>query len=214
MKEYDVKITETLEKTVSIAAESREEAEKQVRAAYYNSEYILDSENFTGVEFGTEAERELQQEQTEMIDVLLVKPNMYPQKVQIGVELEDLQKAVGGDIEVTYPFEEPVALVMNEEGKINGSLLNRALRDEQGNIYDIVAGDFLVVGLGEEDFTSLSPELMKKFEEQFHQPESFVRMGRKIMALPLPDNMVKKADAQMKEEQALHKGSPDRDTAR
>lgn len=103
MKEYDVKITETLEKTVTVQAESHDAAEEQVRAAYYNSEYILDSENFTGVEFGTTEEREVQKEQAGTMNVLLVKPFMYPQAVQIGCELEDLQKAVGGDIEATYP---------------------------------------------------------------------------------------------------------------
>ena len=104
MKEYDVKITETLEKTVTVQAESHDAAEEQVRAAYYNSEYILDSENFTGVAFGTTEEREVQKEQADTMNVLLVKPFMYPQAVQIGCELEDLQKAVGGDIEATYPF--------------------------------------------------------------------------------------------------------------
>lgn len=195
MKEYDVKITETLEKTVTVQAESHDAAEEQVRAAYYNSEYILDSENFTGVAFGTTEEREVQKEQADTMNVLLVKPFMYPQAVQIGCELEDLQKAVGGDIEATYPFNEPVALVMHDEGKLVGKELNRALRDDDGDIYDIIAGDFLVVGLGEDDFCSLSPELMKQFEEHFHQPETFVRMGRSIMALPLPDDMVKKEDA-------------------
>ena len=188
MKEYDVKITETLEKTVTVQAESHDAAEEQVRAAYYNSEYILDSENFTGVAFGTTEEREVQKEQADTMNVLLVKPFMYPQAVQIGCELEDLQKAVGGDIEATYPFNEPVALVMHDEGKLVGKDLNRALRDDDGDIYDIIAGDFLVVGLGEDDFCSLSPELMKQFEEHFHQPETFVRMGRSIMALPLPDD--------------------------
>lgn len=72
MKEYDVKITETLEKTVTVEAKSRADAEEQVRTAYYNSEYILDSENFTGVEFGTTEEREIQQEQAETMTVLLV----------------------------------------------------------------------------------------------------------------------------------------------
>ena len=198
MKEYDVKITETLEKTVTVQAESHDAAEEQVRAAYYNSEYILDSENFTGVAFGTTEEREVQKEQADTMNVLLVKPFMYPQAVQIGCELEDLQKAVGGDVEATYPFNEPVALVMHDEGKLVGKELNRALRDDDGDIYDIIAGDFLVVGLGEEDFCSLSPELMKQFEEHFHRPETFVRMGRSIMALPLPDDMVKKEDAPVK----------------
>ena len=89
MKEYDVKITETLEKTVTVEAKSRADAEEQVRSAYYNSEYILDSENFTGVEFGTTEEREIPQEQAETMTVLLVKPHMYPQQVQIGCDLED-----------------------------------------------------------------------------------------------------------------------------
>lgn len=204
MKEYDVKITETLEKTVTVQAESHDAAEEQVRAAYYNSEYILDSENFTGVAFGTTEEREVQKEQADTMNVLLVKPFMYPQAVQIGCELEDLQKAVGGDIEATYPFNEPVALLMHDEGKLAGKDLNRALRDDDGDIYDIIAGDFLVVGLGEEDFCSLSPELMKQFEEHFHQPETFVRMGRSIMALPLPDDMVKKEDAPVKADSVPH----------
>lgn len=136
---------------------------------------------------------------------------LNPQAVQIGCELEDLQKAVGGDIEATYPFNEPVALVMHDEGKLAGKDLNRALRDDDGDIYDIVAGDFLVVGLGEDDFCSLSPELMKQFEEHFHQPETFVRMGRSIMALPLPDDMVKKEDAPVKADSVPHKSNPDRD---
>ena len=29
------------------------------------------------------------------------------------------------------------------------------------HIYDIVSGNFLIVGLGEEDFTDLSPDLME-----------------------------------------------------
>ena len=212
MKEYDVKITETLEKTVTVQAESRDAAEEQVKDAYYNSEHILDAENFTGVQFGTQAEREIQKEQAPMMDVLLVRPNMYPQAVQVGCELEDLQKAVGGYIQAVYPFEEPVALVMDEEAKLTGKDLNRALRDEDGDMYDIIAGDFLVVGLGEEDFSSLSPELMKKFEERFHQPEMFVRMGRSIMALPLPDDKVKKADTPVKDAPVPHKSSHDRDS--
>ena len=211
MKEYDIKITETLEKTVTVKAESMEAAQAKVEEEYYNSEHILDSENFTGVDFSAEAEREIVQEQKEQLDVLLVKPGMYPQAVQIGGELEDLQKAVGGDIEAVYPYNEPVALIVNDEGKLNGSELNRALRDNDGQIYDIVAGDFLVVGLGEENFASLSPQLMEKFEKEFHQPEMFVRMGRSIMALPLPDDKVKTADSPLKAESMPQKSSPDRD---
>ena len=119
--------------------------------------------------------------------VLLVEPEKHPRPVEIGTSLEDLQKAVGGFIEVTYPFDDQVGLVMNEEGKLEGLPLNRALRDDEGKIYDVVAGSFLVVGLTEDDFGSLSPDQMQKFEELFHQPEVFIRMGKGIMALPIPD---------------------------
>lgn len=146
------------------------------------------------------------------LDVLLVKPGMYPQQITMGGELADLQAAVGGHIEAVYPFTEPVALVCNDEGKFNGSELNRALRDEDGEIYDIVAGDFLIVGLGEEDFCSLSPELMAKFEQQFHQPEMFLKMGHSIMALPVPDDMVRKPDVPAKTDHAPQKRSHDRDS--
>ena len=128
----------------------------------------------------------------ETMTVLLVEPNQHPRPVEIGTELEDLQNAVGGYIEVVYPFDEPVGLVMNEEGKLDGLPLNRALRDDNGEIYDVVAGSFLVVGLTDEDFGSLTPDQMKAFEEKFHSPEVFIRMGRGIMAVPLPDEKIEK----------------------
>ena len=53
-----------------------------------------------------------------------------------------------------------VALVCNEEGKLEGLPLNRALRDEDGDIYDVVAGTFLVVGLTDDSFGSLTVEQM------------------------------------------------------
>ena len=105
------------------------------------------------------------------MNVLLVQPNAYPKKISVGTELEDLQAMVGGDIEVTYPFEDEVAIILNESGKINGLLLNRAIYTEDGDMWDIYAGDFLVVGLTEDDFGSLTSEQMQKFEEQFHQPQ-------------------------------------------
>ena len=48
-------------------------------------------------------------------------------------------------------------------------------------MYDVIAGTFLVVGLGEEDFVSLSPELAQKYEEECHQPEAFLPLGRRLM---------------------------------
>ena len=51
MKEYDVTITETLKMTVTVEAESQLEAEQMVSDNWRNQEYILDTDNFTGVDF-------------------------------------------------------------------------------------------------------------------------------------------------------------------
>ena len=56
MKEYAVKITETLEKVVYVQADNPLEAEELVQEQYNRSEYILDADNFVGVEFEVERE--------------------------------------------------------------------------------------------------------------------------------------------------------------
>ena len=72
--------------------------------------------------------------------VLLVEPEKHPQVVEIGSDLKSLQNAVGGMIEAVYPFEENVGLIVNEEGKLSGLPLNRALKDENGEVLDVMAG--------------------------------------------------------------------------
>ena len=121
------------------------------------------------------------------MNVLMVEPGKAPYETQIGNDLRSMQGAVGGYIQAVYPYEEPVALVCNEEGKLNGLPLNRALRDADGDIYDIIAGIFFIAGLGESDFTDLPHELAERFAEQFRQPEMFMRVDGKIVATPMPE---------------------------
>lgn len=80
--------------------------------------------------------------------------------------------------------------VCNEEGKLDGLPLNRALRDEDGDIYDIVAGNFFLAGIGEDDFIDLPDELVEQFAEQFRQPEVFVNVGGRIIAYPVAEEPV------------------------
>ena len=116
--------------------------------------------------------------------VLICEPGMLARAAEIGTTLEDLQKAVGGLIEAVYPYDDPVAIVCNEEGKINGMPLNRSLKDDNGKIYDILAGPFFVCGLGEEDFCSLSAEQLEKYADIFKKPEQFYRTNNGIEAVP------------------------------
>ena len=121
-----------------------------------------------------------------ILSVLKIAPGQYPQQVEIDNDLKALQQAVGGSIGASYPFEDPVAIVYNDDGKLMGLPLNRALWDEDGLMYDVIAGTFL----GEEDFASLTPEMAQKYERLFHQPEDFIRLGHRMMVVRVPDEAV------------------------
>ena len=125
------------------------------------------------------------------MNVLMVEPGKAPYETQIGDDLQSMQALVGGYLEAVYPFEQPVALVCRESGKQDGLPLNRALRDSDGDIYDIIAGNFFIVGLGESDFTDLPHELAERFAEQFRQPEIFMHVDDKIVAAPMPEEQTR-----------------------
>ena len=109
--------------------------------------------------------------------VLLVEPEKAPVIAKIDDTLEAMQKVVGGYIEVVYPFDDHVALVCNEEGKLSGLPLNRALYAENGEVYDIIAGTFFLCGapVDSEHFKSLTCRQIRKFTKRFAFPEMFVQ---------------------------------------
>ena len=119
----------------------------------------------------------------EKIKVVLVKPMQKPQIVEIGTSLEDMQQVVAGNIEQVMPFDEEVALVCNEEGKNAGLELNRALKYPDGEIADIIAGDFFICSAKGENFTSLTDEQVHKYSEMFKSPERFYRSSEGIKAV-------------------------------
>ena len=51
MKKYLVKITETLQKQITITASSREEAEQKVKEKYRNEEIVLDENDYVDTVF-------------------------------------------------------------------------------------------------------------------------------------------------------------------
>ena len=101
------------------------------------------------------------------IKVLIVEPEKDPRVEEISHTLESLQQIVGGYIQALYPFDDPVAIICNEEGKHLGLPWNRPLYDENGRIYDIIAGTFIIAGLTKDDFGSLSDEMIEKYTAMF-----------------------------------------------
>lgn len=83
------------------------------------------------------------------------------------------------------PREDDIAIVCNEEGKMNRMPLNRAITDEEGQMLDIIAGPFFIcyAPLESETFESLPPDLEEKYHKKFEQPESFFKTEKGITSV-------------------------------
>ena len=104
--------------------------------------------------------------------IIVFHPGKEAYMKDIPNKLEALQGVVNGYIEVVRPFNDPVALVLNEEGKINGSRANRPIYDDKGNICDILYGTFFICGIGEDDLTDIPEELIPKYKDMFPLPKN------------------------------------------
>ena len=120
------------------------------------------------------------------MQVIVVEPKKKPMVQDIGSDLESMQKIVGGSIQAIYPFDEPVALICNEEGKLLDLPLNRALRDDEGNVYDIISGTFFLCAAPPDSdcFAGLTDQQVKTFMERFDMPEMFLNMDDGLFVLP------------------------------
>lgn len=84
--------------------------------------------------------------------VLVVEPMKAPYEREISGSLASMQEVVGGDISATYPFDDPIALIHNDLGKLEGLPPNRLLYDDNGVPYDMVCGTIFPCWAGRRKF--------------------------------------------------------------
>ena len=90
--------------------------------------YFCDSFGFKKVDF--DPTKTVDKSKENLITALLIKPGCEPEMVEIGRDLKSLQAAVDGDIEQFSCFADDAVIICNEEGKLEGLPLNRAVREE------------------------------------------------------------------------------------
>ena len=81
--------------------------------------------------------------------VLIIEPSFEPREAEIESGLESLQSVVGGNIEAIYPYEDEVAIICNEEGRLQGLPYNLTFCGVS------FIGTILVVGVAGDAFTGL-----------------------------------------------------------
>ena len=122
--------------------------------------------------------------------IIIVEGGKRPYEAELEHDLKSMRRCVGGDIEAVYePGGRGAALICNDEGKLLNLPLNRALRDEEGEIYDIIAGTFFVCGAppDSESFTSLTDEQVDYWLKRFAKPEFFVQVNGQIICVPVEE---------------------------
>ena len=122
--------------------------------------------------------------------IIIVEGGKRPYEAELEHDLESMRRCVGGNIEAVYePGGRGAVLICNDEGKLLGMPLNRALRDEKGEIYDVIAGTFFICSAppDSENFTSLTDEQVDYWLRRFAKPEFFVRVNDKVICVPVEE---------------------------
>ena len=125
----------------------------------------------------------------EMMKVLYIQVGKKPQVIEIKHTLKEMQRLVGGIISAYSPFDDGSGIILNDTGKIDGLEFNRVIYDENGEIADIIAGDFFICYAPPDrpDFSSLPDELIQKYSELFKTPKVFIRIDGKLIIMPAGD---------------------------
>ena len=179
----------TVREDIVLALEEYDLSDKQCKAllkspspiADVSTFHFCDSIGFREVDFDPDMTEPLKEKK---IKVVLCEPGKVARVAEIGTELSDLQRVVGGLIEPYYPFEEQVCIVCNDEGKYNGMRPCRAIYGEGREMMDIIFGPFFICDCSTPYFGSLNKEQLERYKKQFQNPEHFFRVGGEIKAVP------------------------------
>ena len=105
---------------------------------------------------------------------IVIKPGKFAQVKDIDPTYSALRSLVGGNIEMTYPFEdEYLVVISNEEAKLLDLPPNRAARRADGSVADIYCGTMVVVALAPEgEYRDLTKAEAKTVLQTWGQPEN------------------------------------------
>lgn len=124
----------------------------------------------------------------------MVEPCKHPYVKDIDGSLKSMQRIINGRIHGTHHFDDPVTVITTDMGRLIEQPMNRALRDENGSIDDVLCGTFFICVASDENLISLTDEQIKRYTQLFYVPEVFLHIGNRIMVLQVPDYEVKEIE--------------------
>ena len=104
-----------------------------------------------------------------------MNPESIPAKPTLNTPLKPSRQLSAAPSRPCNPWRDRVCIVCNDNGIAENLPLNRMLSD-----YDIIHGTFFVCGLTRDDFTDLTPQQIKHYEEMYHDPQLFFLLGKTL----------------------------------
>ena len=126
--------------------------------------------------------------------ILVVEPLKHPFVEDIDGSMKSMQEIIGGGIHATHPLDDFVNVITTDMGQLIEQPMNRVLRDDDGRVDDVLCGTFMICGVSDEDYISLTDEQIKRYTQLFYVPEVFLYIGDRIMVLQVPDYEVKEIE--------------------
>ncbi len=114
--------------------------------------------------------------------VLMVEPMKPPRVAEIPHTLESMQKAVGGYIEVTYPWRDSIALVCDDEVVLKNKPFNRMVSRTTG-----IFGTFFLCGIDRDDLSDIPDDLIDKYVRLLYEPQILIKTRKGFIVLPLAE---------------------------
>ncbi len=128
-----------------------------------NGAFFCDRVGFKKVDF----DESQATKQKDLLRVIYVEPGKKAYVTEMAKGLEPIQRTVQGHYEHVYIGKDKAVILCNEEGKLKGMQGNRRYNNGE----NVIAGPFVVVGLGRDDYVSLTDEQVEKYMQEFGDPE-------------------------------------------
>lgn len=114
---------------------------------------------------------------------ILVETNQEPMIEKTFDVNEYFRNTVGGVRSEFYLKDDSVAIIFDKTAA-DRNIPNRAFRDKDGRVSDVICGSFMIVGFDGKDYVSLTREQIDRYSERFKIPDIIMRYNGELLAIP------------------------------
>ena len=119
----------------------------------------------------------------EKIKAVVVEAGKPARIEEVENSLQGYYKTIGCKIiEVAYPFDSDICVILDEEGKLDGAPMNRIIKDGDGNLADVYYGTMVIVGYTEKgEWRGLTDEEAEEFRKLYEEPDEESEILKQII---------------------------------